>query len=70
MPTLGSEIIGSVWKLEVEVGQAVEEGEVLLIIESMKMEFPLEAPAAGTVTAIHCAEGQSVAEGDPLITLD
>ena len=70
MPTVDAEIIGTVWKVEVETGQAVAAGEVLLIVESMKMEFPVEAPAAGTVTAIHRAEGQAVAEGDPLITLE
>jgi acetyl-CoA carboxylase biotin carboxyl carrier protein len=70
MPTINSEIIGSVWKVEVEVGQRVEPGDTLMILESMKMEFPVEPTDPGTVTAIHCVEGDSVAEGDPLVTVE
>ena len=44
---------GSVWKLLVGVGDAVEEGQTLLILEVMKMEVPYEAPHSGTVTAVH-----------------
>ncbi|MDA7581911.1 acetyl-CoA carboxylase biotin carboxyl carrier protein subunit [Luminiphilus sp.] len=55
---------GSVWKLLVGVGDAVEEGQTLLILEVMKMEVPYEAPHSGTVTAVHIAEGDSVAEDD------
>ena len=42
-----SEVTGNVWKVEVEVGQQVNEGDTLIILESMKMEIPVEAPAAG-----------------------
>mgnify|MGYP001475847470 FL=1 len=55
---------GSVWKLLVGVGDTVEEGQTLLILEVMKMEVPYEAPHSGTVTAVHIAEGDSVAEDD------
>jgi len=63
-------ITGTVWKIEVEEGQSVREGQVLVILESMKMEMPLEAPRAGAVAKIHVTEGQAVAEGDPLLTLE
>ena len=55
---------GSVWKLLVAEGDAVEEGQTLFILEVMKMEVPYEAPQSGTVTVLHIAEGDSVAEDD------
>jgi len=55
---------GSVWKLHVAKGDAVEEGQELLIMEVMKMEVPYEAPVAGTITALFIAEGDVVEEGD------
>jgi biotin carboxyl carrier protein len=63
MALVRSEVAGNVWKIAVAVGQAVAVGDVLVIIESMKMEIPVEAPAAGTVRAIRVAEGEAVAEG-------
>ena len=60
---------GLVWKIEKRVGDAVAAGDVLLILESMKMELPVEAPAAGTVAEIRCMPGQRVAEGDVLVVL-
>lgn len=65
-----SQITGSIWKIETSVGVEVEEDEVLLIIESMKMEIPVEAPAAGRVMEIRVSEGQSIEEGDLLVILD
>jgi acetyl-CoA carboxylase biotin carboxyl carrier protein len=61
---------GTVWKVEVEIGDTVSEGDVLLILESMKMEMPVEAEFEGVVREIRCAEGQVVALGDVLIVLD
>jgi len=58
-----SEVNGSVWKVLVGVGDAVEEDQPLAILESMKMEIPVLAPCDGTVTAIHVEEGQSVSDG-------
>jgi len=62
-------ITGTVWKIEVKVGEAVAEGQVCVILESMKMELPVEAPGAGTVATIAVHEGQAVGEGDVLVTL-
>jgi len=62
-------ITGTVWKIEVKQGDSVTEGQVCVILESMKMEMPVEAPSAGKVDKIHCAEGQAVGEGDVLISL-
>ena len=58
-----SEIAGSVWKIEVAIGDAVGEDDPLLILESMKMEIPLLAPRAGVVKDILVAEGEPIAEG-------
>ena len=69
MPDVEAHITGTVWKIEVKVGEQVAEGQTLVILESMKMEMPLEAPAAGAVQTVHVAEGQAVNEGDVLVTL-
>jgi acetyl-CoA carboxylase biotin carboxyl carrier protein len=63
-------ITGTVWKIEVEVGERVDEGEAVVILESMKMEMPVEAEDPGRVTEIRCEEGQSVQEGDVLVVLE
>jgi acetyl-CoA carboxylase biotin carboxyl carrier protein len=63
-------ITGTVWKVEVAVGDRVDEGDTVVILESMKMEMPVEAEDAGTVKAIFIEEGQSVSEGDPLVELE
>ena len=60
---------GSVWKLLVSPGDSVAEGEVIAVIEAMKMECPFEAPASGTVEAIYIAQGQSLAPGAPMLAL-
>jgi acetyl-CoA carboxylase biotin carboxyl carrier protein len=64
-----SEIAGSVWKIEVAVGDVVAEDDALIILESMKMEIPLLAPRGGTVIEILVAEGEAIAEGDVAIVL-
>jgi len=58
-----------VWKIECAVGDQVSEGDVVVVLESMKMEMPVETEEAGTVTEIRCAEGQAVQEGDTLVVL-
>jgi acetyl-CoA carboxylase biotin carboxyl carrier protein len=62
-------ITGTVWKIQVAVGDRVAEEQSVVILESMKMEMPVESPAAGTLTAISVNEGQPVEEGDVLVTL-
>ncbi|AOW11498.1 acetyl-CoA carboxylase biotin carboxyl carrier protein subunit [Hydrogenophaga crassostreae] len=64
-----AEVGGSVWKIEVTVGQAVAEGDTLLIIESMKMEIPLASPAAGTVLEIRVAETDMVDEDQVVVLI-
>jgi acetyl-CoA carboxylase biotin carboxyl carrier protein len=58
-----------VWKIEVSYDEEVEEGQTVAILESKKMEMPVEAPRAGRVTAIHVAPGRFVEEGDALMDL-
>ena len=69
MAAVQSEVAGNIWKIEVEVGQMVAEGDALVIVESMKMEIPVEAPAAGTVLVIRVKEGDPVAEGAVVVDL-
>jgi acetyl-CoA carboxylase biotin carboxyl carrier protein len=62
-------IAGTVWKVVVAFDDEVEEGQTVAILESMKMEMPVEAPVSGRVTAIHVAPGRFVEEGEPLMDL-
>ena len=65
-----SEVTGNVWKVEVDVGDSVEEGDVLLILESMKMEIPVESPAPGTVSELLVREEDQVEEDQVVAVLD
>ena len=65
-----SKITGTVWKIEVSKGDEVEDGDDLMILESMKMEIPVECPCDGTVMDIHVNEGQAIKEGDLLATVE
>ena len=62
-------ITGTVWKIEVKEGDEVEEGDVIAILESMKMEMPVETDDDGTVEKIHVTEGQAIKEGELIATL-
>ena len=64
-----SEVTGSVWKVVVAVGDVVESGDVLMILESMKMEIPLESPTAGRVTELLVRPQDVVEEGQVLIVI-
>jgi acetyl-CoA carboxylase biotin carboxyl carrier protein len=64
-----ADITGTVWKVEVTLGQQVAEGDTLLIVESMKMEIPVSAPVAGVVKEIFVAEGEMVEDGMVVIQL-
>ena len=70
MPDVEAHITGTVWKIECQVGDTVEEGDTVVILESMKMEIPVEAEDDGTVKEIRCEEGQAVGEGDVLVVLE
>ena len=65
-----AQVAGNVWKIEAEVGAEVELEDTLLIIESMKMEIPVEAPCAGRVAEIRVREGESIDEGAVLAVIE
>lgn len=65
-----SEIAGTVWTVEVEPGAAVQEDDAIIVLESMKMEIPIDAPASGKVTKIHVAKGDVVAEGEEVAIIE
>lgn len=67
---VAAHITGTVWEIRVSVGDAVQEEQVVVVLESMKMEMPVESPAAGTVTSIRVEKGQAVEEGEVLLTLE
>ena len=69
MADVPAHITGTVWKIETKVGDQVKTGDVLVILESMKMEMPVEAPEDGKVAEIRCTESQPVSEGDVLVVL-
>ena len=58
-----SEIAGKVWKIEAEIGQSLGEDDAIIILESMKMEIPVDAPEDGKLLEILVKEGEPVAEG-------
>jgi acetyl-CoA carboxylase biotin carboxyl carrier protein len=62
-------ITGTVWKILVKEGDKVSEEQPVAILESMKMEMPVESSEDGTVQKVHVSEGQAVDEGDVLVTL-
>ena len=70
MPNVEAHITGNVWKIEVAVGDTVSDGDTVAILESMKMEIPVESEDDGTVKEIRCEEGQAVSEGDVLVVLE
>lgn len=61
---------GSIVQVMVENGQSVAEGDILVILEAMKMEHSIRAPHAGTVTGIFCGDGDLVEEGTALVELE
>jgi acetyl-CoA carboxylase biotin carboxyl carrier protein len=70
LPDVEAHITGTVWRVEVSVGDSVDEGDTVVILESMKMEMPVEAEDPGVVKEIRCEEGQAVSEGDTLVVLE
>lgn len=69
MTQVRADVTGSVWKVEVQAGQAVQEGDTLLIVESMKMEIPVCAPSAGVVREVWVAEGEAVSDDQVVVVL-
>ena len=65
-----SEIAGKVWKIEAEVGEALDEEDAIIILESMKMEIPVDAPEDGKVTEILVKEGDPVEEGQVVARME
>ena len=65
-----AQITGNVWKIEKAVGDALQEEDVILILESMKMEIPVEAPCSGRLAEIRVAEGDNVEEGTVLAVIE
>ena len=65
-----SEMVANVWKVVVKAGDTVSAGDPLVILESMKMEIPVEAPQDGTVQQVAVEEGGVVQEGDLIARID
>jgi acetyl-CoA carboxylase biotin carboxyl carrier protein len=63
-------ITGVVFQISTKPGDAVAAGDPVIVLESMKMEIPVEAPRAGTVKDIKVSEGQTVQEGDTVAVID
>jgi acetyl-CoA carboxylase biotin carboxyl carrier protein len=70
MPNVPAHITGTVVRVEKRPGDTVSAGEPVVILESMKMEMPVESPVDGRVKEIRVKEGQSVAEGDVLAVVE
>ncbi len=70
MTEVEAQIAGKVWKIEKAVGDTVAQEDVLIIIESMKMEIPVESPCGGRVAEIRVQEGDAVEEGAVLVVID
>ncbi len=68
--TVNADVAGSVWKIEVAVGDTVEADQDLVILESMKMEIPASAPQGGMVRKILVEQGEAIAEGQGLLIIE
>lgn len=64
-----AEITGTVWKITTEVGKRVQRGDTLVILESMKMEIPVDSPEDGVIQELLTAEGAQVSDGEVLVVL-
>jgi len=67
---IGSPVTGTVWKVERAVGDRVDEGDIIMILESMKMEIPVEATSAGIISALHVEPGNSVEDDQILCVVE
>ena len=69
MAEIRAEMVANVWKVVAKEGDQVDDGDTLVILESMKMEIPVLAEGSGVVTKMHVAEGDVVQDGDPIATI-
>lgn len=69
MAEVKAEIAANVWQVPAVVGAVVQEGDELVILESMKMEIPVTAPCSGTVTEVKVEPEDQVQEGDVLVVI-
>jgi acetyl-CoA carboxylase biotin carboxyl carrier protein len=65
-----AEMVANVWKVVASPGEVIEQGATICILESMKMEIPVEAPVSGTLTLVEVAEGGVVQEGDVIAVIE
>ena len=70
MTEVRAEMVANVWKVVASAGDTVADGDTLVILESMKMEIPVLAEAAGTIARLEVAEGDVVQEGDLIAVID
>jgi biotin carboxyl carrier protein len=70
MPDVLAEMVANVWKVVVAEGDAISEGDPIVILESMKMEIPVESPTSGTVKEVRVQEGGVVQEGDVIAVVE
>ncbi len=70
MPEVRAEITANVWQVRVEVGQMVDVGDELVVLESMKMEIPVTAPVAGAIAEVAVEPDTSIKEGDLVVVID
>tara|TARA_B100001248_G_C27320106_1_gene426337 strand:+ start:85 stop:483 length:399 start_codon:yes stop_codon:yes gene_type:complete len=68
--TVSANIPGKIVTIEVKVGQTVAEGQVILILEAMKMQNEIQAPVSGVVASVNCQEGQSIEANVPLVVIE
>lgn len=68
--TVKSEVTGSVWRVMVQEGAEVAEDDVLILVESMKMEIPIPSPDAGKIIRVLVNEGDPISEGDPVVVIE
>lgn len=69
MIDIKADVTGKVWRIEAETGASLAAGDMVMILESMKMEIPVEAPKAGKLAALAVAEGDAVKEGQVVARL-
>jgi acetyl-CoA carboxylase biotin carboxyl carrier protein len=70
MERVAAHITGTVVRIEKRLGESVSAGDVVVVLESMKMEMPVEVQGAGKVKEVRCTEGQAVSEGDLLVVIE